>query len=40
VALGLLVYGLNLVVSLLGAPAFAVGGGAGGADRASSRALA
>ena len=26
VALGLLVYGLNLVVSLLGAPAFAVGG--------------
>ncbi|CAN5441764.1 lysylphosphatidylglycerol synthase transmembrane domain-containing protein [soil metagenome] len=27
VALGLLVYGLNLVVSLLGAPAFAVGGG-------------
>lgn len=27
VALGLLVYGLNLAVSLLGAPAFAVGGG-------------
>jgi uncharacterized membrane protein YbhN (UPF0104 family) len=26
VALGLLVYGLNLCVSLLGAPAFAVGG--------------
>jgi uncharacterized membrane protein YbhN (UPF0104 family) len=32
VALGLLVYGLNLAVSLLGAPAFAVGGGTGGAD--------
>ena len=27
IALGLLVYGINLVVSLLGAPAFAVGGG-------------
>ena len=26
IALGLLVYGLNLAVSLLGAPAFAVGG--------------
>jgi uncharacterized protein (TIRG00374 family) len=30
VALGLLVYGLNLAVSLLGAPAFAVGGGGRG----------
>jgi len=42
VALGLLVYGLNLAVSLLGAPAFAVGGGVGPAtdpDR-TSRALA
>ena len=29
VALGLLVYGLNLAVSLLGAPSFAVGGGTG-----------
>ena len=25
IALGLLVYGINLVVSLLGAPAFAIG---------------
>ncbi|HZB72271.1 MAG TPA: lysylphosphatidylglycerol synthase transmembrane domain-containing protein [Acidimicrobiales bacterium] len=42
VALGLLVYGLNLAVSLLGAPAFAVGGGTGrGSDTAPpSRALA
>jgi glycosyltransferase 2 family protein len=42
VALGLLVYGLNLAVSLLGAPAFAVGGGTAQADdpAPSSRALA
>jgi uncharacterized membrane protein YbhN (UPF0104 family) len=42
VALGLLVYGLNLAVSLLGAPAFAVGGGVGGAaeQAPSSRAVA
>ena len=43
VALGLLVYGLNLAVSLLGAPAFAVGGGTGHVDEpapSSSRALA
>jgi len=39
VALGLLVYGLNLAVSLLGAPAFAVGGG-GGARPEPARALA
>jgi uncharacterized membrane protein YbhN (UPF0104 family) len=29
IALGLLVYGINLTVSLLGAPAFAAGGRAG-----------
>jgi uncharacterized membrane protein YbhN (UPF0104 family) len=42
VALGLLVYGLNLAVSLLGAPAFAVGGrpSDSGATSASPRALA
>jgi uncharacterized membrane protein YbhN (UPF0104 family) len=42
VALGLLVYGLNLAVSLLGAPAFAVGGGTGGVGQRgpASRALA
>jgi hypothetical protein len=39
VALGLLVYGLNLAVSLLGAPAFAVGGGGGGRPE-PARALA
>jgi glycosyltransferase 2 family protein len=38
IALGLLVYGLNLVVSLLGAPAFAAG--SRGADPTPARALA
>ena len=40
VALGLLVYGLNLAVSLLGAPAFAVGGGVGADAHRSPQAVA
>jgi hypothetical protein len=35
VALGLLFYAINLVVSLLGAPAFAVGGRSGSQDALS-----
>ena len=36
IALGLLIYGINLVVSLLGAPAFAMGGRRRSADVATS----